>query len=347
MNKMTDGIDFNTTDKFLSSLSEIDKLNQIVLDQNLIGYRFDLFSLLSNKHLEEVELQLNLLSKYRLEPAGWTINHRLLFQDKFYAEAGGHKEVKERYEIWSSIANPAILMSVAIDISSNLENSEISHLANQYKNNETSIDSWFPNVVNKKDISDEIINWVLDACLLLYFHEVAHVIFGHCRYNTKNDDEVRALEVDADYNAGTMFAVWLKNLSDTGREAFIDIDIVRRLTKAAFLLGVVFKCSSKESKKYHYPTTRVVIFISAGIQAIERLSGNHNSLDQEKRYIYLTKYTEEEQEPLRNALKKSSLKYYAGIESELEEDMRVFGKITFPLREKLKNGPLSSLKMPV
>lgn len=245
---MIDGSDEELFGQMTIGCPSKDRLNQIFMRQNIYGRRLDLVHKVCEKHIKEVHHQNELLNRHRLSPAGWTLEYRPMSQDNFYAHASKIDHGENNHEISFSLGIPAILLSIAIELSSEV------HIQEYKNNNRNSIDDWFPHVDDQTDISEETINWVLDACLLLYFHEVSHVIFGHCKYQENNNDETRALETDADFNAGSMFGVWLKGFSEPKRGWGSGVDTLTRVVKAGFLAGIALKARSGKSEKYHYPT---------------------------------------------------------------------------------------------
>lgn len=236
---------------------------------------------------------------------------------------------------------PAILLSIAIELSSKVQIQE-------YKNNNrNSIDDWFPHVDDQTDVSEEIINWVLDACLLLYFHEVCHVVFGHCKYQENSNDETRALEMDADFNAGSMFGLCLKGFSDPERVFVSGVDTLTRVIKAGFLAGIALKALSGKSEKYHYPTTRIMSFYGGCIFPLTRLGDLKDFKNISEGDDYFGQFVTSVREPLLESLRNSSLKYYAGTEQEIESDYQELINLTSPMRHELKDGPLKDLAIPV
>lgn len=338
---MIDGSDDELFGQMTIGCPSKDRLNQIFMRQNIYGKRLDLVHKVCEKHINEVHHQNELLNRHRLSPAGWTLEYRPMSQDNFYAHASKIDHGENNHEISFSVGIPAILLSIAIELSSEVQIQE-------YKdNNRNSIDDWFPHVNDQTDISEETINWVLDACLLLYFHEVCHVIFGHCKYQENNSDETRALETDADFNAGSMFGLCLKGFSEPGRRGGSGVDILTRVIKAGFLAGIALKALSGKSEKYHYPTTRIMSFYGGCIFPLTRLGGLKDFKKISEADDYYDQFVTSVREPLLESLRNSSLKCYAGTEQGIESDYQELVDLTTPLRHKLKDGPLKELAVPV
>jgi hypothetical protein len=317
-----------------------DRLNQIFVNQNVYGKRLDLIHKVCETHINEVHHYNTLLIERRLAPAGWTLEYRPLSQDNFYAHASKIDHGKNNYEISFSLGIPAILLSIALELASKEPISE-------YENsNRNSITDWFPHVDEQTNVSKETIGWVLDACLLIYFHEVCHVIFGHCQYKENNNNEIRALETDADFNAGSMFALCLKGFSDPERSFLSGENTLERACKAGFLVGLAFKALSGKSEKYHYPTSRVMSFYGGCLFPLTHFGDFEDFEKIGKGDEYYGQFITKVRAPLLESLRSSSLKEYAGTEKEIEDDYREMMVVTSPLRHQLKDGPLKQLQVP-
>jgi hypothetical protein len=318
-----------------------DRLNQIFMSQNIYGERLELVHKVCAKHINEVNSQNDLLNKHRLAPAGWSLEYRPMSQDNFYAHAGRIDYGENNHEISFSLGIPVILLSIAIELDSK-------NAVSEYKNNNrNSISDWFPHVENQKDVSEETMNWVLDSCLLLYFHEVCHVIFGHCKYEVSNNNETRALEMDADFNAGSMFGLCIRGFSEPGRQFESGADALIRVIKAGFLAGVALKALSGKSEEYHYPTSRIMSFYGGCIFPLTKIGELKDFQSISDGNDYYGEFVTNIRKPLLESLRNSSLKYYAGTEQEIEADYQELMSVTAPLRDKLKDGPLKKLAMPV
>lgn len=340
MKKMIDGDDeASLFGQMTINCPDKDRLNQIFMRQNVYGERLDLVHQVCDQHIKEVHLQNELLSKHRFKPAGWSLEFRPMSQDNFYAHASNTGWGEKNYEVSFSLGIPAILLSIAIELSSKIPISD-------YKNSDA-ITNWFPHINRKSEVSENIINWVLDACLLIYFHEVSHVVFGHCEYEEKNNNEARALEMDADFNAGTMFGLYLEVFSKEGRIAKSGEDTLTRVIRAGFLAGIAFKALSRKSEIYHFPTIRVMSFYSGCLFPLIRTGKLKDFQSEDDGNDYYGKFISEVRAPLLEKLKKTSLKIFSGTEEEVEKDYRELMSITAPLRDKLKDGPLKSLTLPV
>lgn len=341
MYKMIDGSDDDLFGQMTIGCPNKERLNQIFMSQNVYGKRLELVHKVCEKHIKEVHHQNELLKRHRLSPAGWTLEYRPMSQDNFYAHASKMDHGENNYEISFSLGIPAILLSIALELDSKVPIQEYEN------NNRNSIEDWFPYVDDNSDISEEAINWVLDTCLLLYLHEVCHIIFGHCKYRENDNNETRALEVDADFNAGSMFALCLKGFSDSGRRFVSGVNTLTRVIKAGFLAGVALKALSGKSEKYHYPTTRIMGFYGGCLAPLIVLGDLKNFKSISEGDDYYGQFVSNVREPLQYSLRKSSLRHYAGTEREIENDYQELMNVTSPLRHKLKDGPLKKLAVPV
>lgn len=340
MKKMIDG---NADGSIFGKIScpSKERLNQIFMNQNVYGERLELIYNVCNKHINEVHLQNNFLNKHRLSPAGWALEYRPISQDNFYAHASRKNSDGNNYEISFSLGIPAILLSIAIELDS------LSPITQYEVTNRDSINDWFPHIEDRCKVSEKTINWVLDACLLLYFHEVCHVLLGHCKFKEKNSNEARALEMDADFNAGSMFGLYIKNFSEPGRRFETGVDTLERAVKAGFLAGVALKALSSRSEIYHHPTTRVMSFYGGCISSLTH-TNELQDLDriQDGNDFYGEFISELIKRSLAS-LRNSSLKYFSGTEQDIVDDYKELMNVTAPLRDRLKDGALSHLKIPV
>lgn len=252
-----------------------------------------------------------------------------------------------RYGIDISVAVPLIALSVSIELCSLADDSAIASLSPDYKGANNSINDLFPTVVNPADVGLESLDLALDVSLLLFLHEVAHMIFGHCDYVCSNSAEHRALEFDADFNAGTMFSCWLQGLPHARRRTSDFGEISSRLVRAAFLLGVILKAVSRDTDEYHYPTVRVTAFMAGGAFGLESLGKSEKFEDEAAGNKYWDDLRTRNLKDLVVALKRSSLAKYLGTEEEIAKDIDELHNITYSVRDRLKDGPLKKLTVPI
>lgn len=315
-------------------------LNEIFVNQNICGERLDLLHQVCISHIEEAYLLSNLLNKYRFEPVNWSIEYRYLKQDGFNAYASHLGEYDKSYAVNFSLGIPSLLLSVAIELDSK-------DPIKEYKNNKrTSINDWFPHIVSKEDVSHHTINWVLDACLLVYYHEICHVMFGHCDYNHSGAEEARVLEMDADFNAGSMFGSYLKYFFEEGRHYKSGEDTLKRVLRAGFLLRLAFEALSKDNNEYHLPTNRAMSFCSGCMYLLShegKINNIHDVIDND---LYYETLLTKEMESLIKSLEKSSIKEFKGVKDDVNNDYEELMDITAPLRDSLKDGSLNDLKIP-
>ena len=343
MPRMIDGRDNNQVETIsaFQTIPSKSRLNEIFALQNIVDARLDLaYQLVAQNNLD-ITCLANLLKRLRLDKAGWLIEHHMLGIETFFASAFGGNP---NFMIQLSVAIPPLLFSVASEIESHMQG--ISLFNSAYEFNVTSIDSWFPGLTSTSQASSNAIQMALDAALLIYFHEVAHVLFGHCDYQTNDSDEIRALEFHADFNAGTMFALWIPHLQENHRKSTNVNETINRLLRASFLLGAVLKATSAQSKDYHYPSVRTEVFFGGATFGIERagMAPKHSPKDLENLWINQRAQTID---PLIDALRLSSLKYFAGTEVEINKNVEELKSITKPIYEKLTNGVLADLCIPV
>lgn len=171
-----------------------------------------------------------------------------------------------------------------------------------------------------------------DATLLLYFHELAHVLWRHCELDwasTPSEDR-RALEYDADRFAGLTFAFFIASRAPGWT------DIAERLVRASLLLATALKAFSIPSDDYHFPTARMMAFMAGGFQTVEQLSTKQQG------------YPEFSGQGAENAflgpliteflvrLKQTPLKRLAGTESEIEADFARLHQVTVPRHAQLR-----------
>ena len=328
---------------FLPPKASAPEMGDVLKDKGLDSHQRQIALTVCNSHQSEVKVQKKLLEKHRLSQKGWSLDYQVLNIDKFYGSAEKKSGAENEYRICCSSSNPVIFLSVALELDY--------HLRSDYKlvaNNDisgSSIDHWFNYLEKGGRVSNDLLNWALDASLLLYFHEVAHVIFGHCRYKYKNDGEARALELDADFNAGSMFGLLLDGFTTHGRKPSGVEEFSKRFLRANVLLGIVMKAISDQSERYHFPTTRTLIFNAGFAAALDHIGLTPKFESEDDGNKYWGKRTTSEKDRIYSALKKSSLSQYAGTELRLEEDFKDMQTKTSIIRDRLKNGPLEKLRL--
>ena len=327
---------------FLAPKTSEDRLSKIFYKQEFNEKKIELALSICSHHKREVEALKVLLETHRLSQSDWTLDYQLIEMDSFYAHAEKRSQNRHEYKICCSVASPVILLSVAIELSSYLKDGSTHKEFN--KNKKNSIVHWFTCLGDDAKISKETFDWALDASLLLYFHEVAHVLYGHCSYECQSNDEIRALELDADFYAGSMFGVLLSGLPEEDRKPKGVEALSTRLIRASFLLGVVMKATTKKSNKYHFPSTRIAIFNAGFAFALDQNKETPTFSDVDEGNKYWEERIEKEKTKIDDALRKSSLAYYAGTEISLNDDVREMETATTITIKYLKDGPLSQLK---
>ena len=339
MRVMTDGRKDCGSAKALGVIPGADQLNQVFVEQDLVGARLEFAHRLIRQHEQDVRELMKLLYEHRLKKAGWDIDLHFMSSELFFAAAMG---AAGSYLVQLSIGIAPQLFSLAAEIEA-LQHADSQALQGVYAKGANSLDSWYPWMTSLDEGRPSSAQIALDAALLIYFHELAHIIFGHCDYQPIDSSEARALELDADFNAGSMFTLWLPHLGDVARCPVNDEALLSRLARASFLVGVVFKALSSRSTDYHFPTVRAECYFAGGTFALERAP--QSTFFGEHKPSFWTGRRERVVNPMLDALRQSSLKTFAGTEQELAMDLAEMEKITYPARNRLKDGPLRKLLM--
>lgn len=310
--------------------------------QDLTEGRLQLSELILKKLEVDLECVTGVFQSPRLKKHGWEINRQYLADSNFTARVGGRAG---RYEIQMSLGVPLIALSTALEIS-RLEAGNAHAHANQNDHPAMAYDAlerFFPDVLKLDEVGSEPLELALDVCLLLHFHEVSHAVFGHCDYKAKNFNESRSLEFDADFNAGSMFASWLPELSSVERRSDDEEEILARLVKASFLLGAILKAKSGRSMKYHLPQNRMRAFLGGGVHVFTRTGTFPEYEDVKVADMFWDEKINSCSESMRTALARSSLRNHLGAEHDVAEDECQMMTTTHTVRTALKDGPLSKL----
>ena len=308
--------------------------------QDLTGGRLQLSELMMEKLEIDLECVTGVFQSPRLKEHGWEIKRQYLADSNFTARVGGREG---QYEIQMSLGVPLIALSTALEIS-RLEAENLYSHTNQYGRSGMTHDalkSFFPKVLKLDEVGSESMELALDVCLLLHFHEVSHAVFGHCDYKAKNTNESRSLEFDADFNAGSMFASWLPELSSVERRSDDNEEILARLVKASFLLGAILKAKSGRSMKYHLPQNRMRAFLGGGVHVLTRTGKFPEYEDVKAGDMFWDEKINSCSESMRVALARSSLRNHLGAEQDVAQDEAEMMTTTHAVRTSLKDGPLS------
>jgi len=316
--------------------------------QGFSGGRLQLAEIMLRELDEELDFLDAGLYENRLKSQNWTIERQYLASSDFQARVGGKAG---RYQIQMSIGVALIALSTSVELCALQENSQTSELATQYSEGESSIESLFPGVTAPEQIGLEALGLAQDVCLLLYFHELAHAIYGHCDYIVYNrnasSDERRALEFDADFNAGTMFGLWVKSLPAEHRKPKGYEDFLGRLIRASFLLSTILKAVSGQSTNYHLPTNRMIAFLSGGALAFDRTDKSPKFSSDSEGDSYWDDKVLTHTASIKAALGRSSLKYFMGTERDIKIDYDEISSVTYAARDTLKDGPLVNFRLNV
>lgn len=344
MSKLFDGPASAGSYKRLQAIPSAELLSDVFVQQNIWGARLQLAHKLVEQSYKDISHLNELLRTQRLRPAGWELEHQFLSLDQFYACAFRINDDPPSFGVHTAVGVPVVLCSIASEIDVYESGAE---LGKYFGSKLTSANSWFPWVEAGDSVSPIAIRTALDAALLTYFHEVAHVLFGHCSYKPISPEEERALEMDADFQAGTMFSLWLKNLRDKDRVSASADETVDRLVRAGFVLGTAFKVFSAPSAEYHYPSTRLSCFYAGAVFGITRTGGAPKFHSDKDGNEFWERRVSKVSNPMLAALRKTSLSYFAGTEEDIRKDLADLNSITFRVRDRLKDGPLKKLMIPV
>ncbi|MCK8664849.1 hypothetical protein M1M11_08120 [Pseudomonas azerbaijanoccidens] len=314
--------------------------------QGFSGARLQLAEIMLRELDQELEFLDGGLYDNRLKNKNWIIERQYHPSCNFLARVGGKAG---RYHIELSIGAALIALSASVELCSLQENSPTSELATQYSNGATSIESLFPGVTEPAQVGEEALGLALDVCLLLYLHEVAHAILGHCDYNSYNrsasSDEIRALEFDADFNAGAMFGLWVQTLPADYRKSKDFEGFLKRLVRASFLFSTILKAVSGRSANYHLPTNRMIAFLSGGAFAFDRTDKTPKFESDDEGDSYWSEKVSIHTESIKAALERSTLKEFLANERDVENDFHEIFNVTHGVRDSLKDGPLMKFRL--
>lgn len=178
----------------------------------------------------------------------------------------------------------------------------------------------------------------LNATCLLYFHELAHVLWNHCQldWEATPANDRRALEYQADYHAALTFVSWKAGPSNTGQATNWHV-IAEDLVFAALLLSTALKGFSAPSDGYHFPTARLIAFMGGGFGAIAdqcaRRSETPPFPDLSAEQAFMAPHIH----AFRECLRLTALKRLAGTETEIEDDFEQVHTVTVPRESELRS----------
>ena len=176
----------------------------------------------------------------------------------------------------------------------------------------------------------------LNATLLLYFHELSHVLWNHCQldWQTTPANDRRALELQADYHAAFTFVFWKATRTDSTQSPdwhAITVDLI----SAALLLLTAFKGFSAPSDGYHFPTTRLLAFFGGVFKSIhDQCKGRPETSpfpDPNAEEAFMAPLIYDFLERLRA----TDLRRFAGTESEITRDIEQLHAVTVPREQEL------------
>jgi hypothetical protein len=176
-----------------------------------------------------------------------------------------------------------------------------------------------------------------DATLLLYFHELSHVLWSHCLldWELMPSQDRRALEYQADFHAGLSFAAW--HIAGIAQPVESDWHAAAgRLVSAALLLATALKAFSAQSDAYHFPTIRMLAFMAGGFQAIQQKSQTFTTQavfqDPAAEQIFIRPFIAEYLE----LLEVTELGRLSGTEAEIRADIQQLHAVTTPRLAQLR-----------
>jgi hypothetical protein len=292
--------------------------------------------------ISAIQEDLLLTKAERLDPANWRLNFVLADCAKF--EAFACLRSMENYEIQVSVGALVSLRSFACELArpvrKDIEESvtlkqRLSRLFWSCFGRNNSVYDWshLNDFVNEANPAATLL--AKDAALLLFHHELAHVLFGHLGVVNPEPPVRRALEADADFNAGTMFAGRLIR-EKVGLKA-----IERRLTDASLLLGTLFKAISVKSNMYHLPTIRSVMYLMGGGFILEHFF--QLSFSEAESLLYWEEQRNKHEAAFISNIRGKSLEKFVGTERKIAKDMEALKHKTLPLRDTYKENFLCSV----
>lgn len=195
---------------------------------------------------------------------------------------------------------------------------------------------------------DDTIQIAKDAMTLLFFHEATHVCRAHLWMpknveGFKTHEVRRALEIDADWGAGRLFAEWgKKNRSSTDGEEDFKKNVVDRLMIASQCLYFAFQIyadNNTDEPHYHLPYTRAIANLR-GAQSIWNEISSINDFDDLANVAYSRLAHIERLVPIvfKNWIKRSDVK----TTKDLEEFENISNKI---LENKIITEQIVRMKM--
>lgn len=285
---------------------------------------------------------LLLTKKERLDPAEWKLDFILIDSAKF--DAFTCSPSMGNYQIYMSVGAIVMLLSFACELATPVEKgvkkaAGVKQLLQRsirfcFGRNNCLYDWTYLNDFDN-ETKPAAATLAKDAALLLFHHELAHVLFGHHGVHNPAPAVRRALEADADFNAGTMFAARLI------REKVGLRLIEKRLTDASLLIGILFKAISAKTDLYHFPTIRSVTYLAGGAFILERF------FPLPVPHLESVRYWERERSKHEamfvEQLRGKSLEKFIGTEAKIANDMEALKNITLPLRDEYKDDFLCSV----
>ncbi|RJG49525.1 hypothetical protein [Motilimonas pumila] len=292
---------------------------------NILALAYDI----SEQSHQEVAFFNQQLNQHKLAPAKWSITLAPQATAQWQLQISAQEA--NQFVLNNSMSLAASALSVVLELQHLQDCAEQNKIVKtKLGRQETSLDKWFSDKQNADEFATTL---ALDTSLLGYFHQVSQILFGHCSLPETSLVERRALITDADFNAGSMFCLWLQYHQNEQRKPVSTEAALHRLVNAGYLLGVIQKSQSKNKNALHYAAHRVSC-LASGAQAADQVAYEEASLQQS---------VSDASQWIEAALRDSSLADSVGSESELSDDADKLEQETAPCRAQLKSGPLQQL----
>ncbi|MFO6423414.1 hypothetical protein [Motilimonas sp. KMU-193] len=286
---------------------------------------------------EEIRFFNQQLNQHKLIPQGWQIELMPASNSEWQHQIT-KADTSNHYQLQNSQTLAASALSVALELAYLDQCAKAQKIAkSKLGKEETSLSCWFADL-NQADPASMTL--ALDTVLLVYFHQVSQVMFGHMALPEPSLVERRALITDADFNAGTMFCLWLDYHQTSSRIPADTDEAIQRLINAAYLLAVLDKQQSNNKNALHFASNRVNCFVSGAVTALHEMEKGKQFASEEDE---LQQQISELSQWIEAALLDSSLSEAVGSDADIERDEEKLQGETASIRAELKAGPLVKL----
>ncbi len=309
---------------------------------NLTGTALGLAHQVCQQSDAEIRFFNEQLNQHKLAPQGWQIELSAASTTPWQHQIS-QADKANHYQLHNSQTLAASALSVALELAYLDQCAKAQKIAkSKLGKDETSLTRWFADLdqVDLEQARKSSITLALDTALLVYFHQVSQVMFGHAALAEPSLAERRALITDADFNAGTMFCLWLDYHQTATRIPADENQAVQRLINAAYLLGVLDKAQSNNKNALHFASNRVNCFVSGAVTALHEMDkGKQFASEEDELQLQISELSQW----IEAALRDSSLADAVGSESDIERDEEKLQGETASIRAELKAGPLVKL----